>query len=50
MKLLELLKNLSRLEGIFFAKPKDPVMKEQQTDAIYSIPCNDCDNKYIRQT
>ena len=30
--------------------PKDPVMKEQRTDAIYSIPCNDCDNKYIGQT
>ena len=26
---------------------KDPVTKEQQTDAIYSIPCNDCDNEYI---
>ena len=22
----------------------------QQTDIIYSIPCNDCDNIYIRQT
>ena len=31
-----------------FAKPKDPVTKEQGTDAIYSIPCND--NEYIRQT
>ena len=20
-------------------------MKEQRTDAFYSIPCNDCDNK-----
>ena len=26
---------------------KDPVTKEQQTDAIYSIPCNDRDNEYI---
>ena len=25
-------------------------MKEQQTDAIYSIPCNDCVNKFIGQT
>ena len=25
-------------------------MKEQRTDAIYSIPCNDYDNKYIGQT
>ena len=33
-----------------FAKPKDPVMKEQWTDTIYSIPCNDCDNEYIVQT
>ena len=33
-----------------FAKSKDPVTKEQQTDAIYSIPCNDCDNMYIGQT
>ena len=33
-----------------FAKPKDPVTKEQGTDAIYSIPCNDCDNEYIGQT
>ena len=29
--------------GHIFAKPKDPVTKEQRTDAIYSIPCNDCD-------
>ena len=36
--------------GHIFAKPKDPVTKEQRTDAIYSIPCNDCDNEYIRQT
>ena len=31
-------------------QPKDPVTKEQRTDAIYSIPCNDCDNEYIGQT
>ena len=36
--------------GHIFAKPKDPVTKEQRTDAIYSIPCNDCDNEYIGQT
>ena len=29
---------------------KDPVTKQQRTDAIFSIPCNDCDNKYIGQT
>ena len=33
-----------------FAKPKDPVTKEQRTDAIYSIPCNNYDNEYIGQT
>ena len=32
------------------AKLKDPVSKEQRTDAIYSIPCNDCDNESIGQT
>ena len=36
--------------GHIFAKPKDPVTKEQRTDAIYSIPCNDCDNEHIGQT
>ena len=36
--------------GHIFAKPKDPVRKEQRADAIYSIPCNDCDNEYIGQT
>ena len=35
---------------LIFAKPKDSVTKEQQTDVIYSIPCKDCDNEYIRQT
>ena len=36
--------------GHIFAKPKDPVRKDQRTDAIYCIPCNDCDNEYIGQT
>ena len=36
--------------GHIFAKPKDPVTKEQRTDAIYSIPCNDCDHEYIGLT
>ena len=35
--------------GHIFAKPKDPVTKEQQTDTSYPIPCNDCDNQYIGQ-
>ena len=25
-------------------------MKEQRTNAIYSIPCNDCDDEYIGHT
>ena len=33
-----------------FSKPKDPVSKEQKSDAIYSIPCNDCNQEYIGQT
>ena len=36
--------------GHIFATVKDPVTKEQQTDAIYSIPSNDCDHEYIGQT
>ena len=31
-----------RTLGHIFAKPKDPVTKEKRTNAIYSIPCNDC--------
>ena len=33
-----------------FSKPKDPVPKEQKSDAIYSIPANDCNQEYIGQT
>ena len=36
--------------GHIFAKPKDPVTKEQRTNAIYCIPCNDCEHEYIGQT
>ena len=36
--------------GHIFAKLKEPITKEQRTDAIYSIPSSDCDNEYIRQT
>ena len=32
------------------SKPKDTVTNEEQTDAIYSPPCNNCDNEYIGQT
>ena len=43
-------KNPFQTLGYIFAKPKDPVVKEQGMDAIYSIPCNNCHNEYIRQT
>ena len=43
-------KNPFQTLGYIFAKPKDPVVKEQGMDTIYSIPCNDCHNEYIRQT
>ena len=34
--------------GAYFAKPKDPVTKEQRTGAIYSIPCDDFDKvRYV---
>ena len=42
-------KTFSDLRHIF-AKPKDPVSKEQRTNATHSIPCNDCDHEYIGQT
>ena len=32
-----------------FSKPKDPVRKEQKSDAIYSFPCNDYNQEYIGQ-
>ena len=42
-------KPFQTLEHIF-AKPKDPVTKEQRTDAIYSIACNDADHEFVEQT
>ena len=33
--------------GHIFTKPKDPVTKEQRTDAIYSIPCNRTDETSV---
>ena len=36
--------------GNIFGKPKDRIAKEQTKDAIYSIPWNDCNQKYIGQT
>ena len=47
---LKLLKKPFQTLWHIFAKLKDPVTKEQRTDAIYVIPCNDCDNKHIGQT
>ena len=36
--------------GHIFAKPKGSYHERKRTDAIYSIPCNECDNEYIGQT
>ena len=36
--------------GHIYAKLKELITKEQRSDPIYSIPSNDCDNEYIRQT
>lgn len=36
--------------GHIFAKPRDPITEEHRTDAIYSIACNECEYKYIKQT
>ena len=33
-----------------FEKPMDLVPKEQKSDALYSIPSNDCNQEYIGQT
>ena len=33
-----------------FGKHKDPVPKEQESDAIYYILCNDCNQEHIEQT
>ena len=35
--------------GHIFGKPKDPV-ETNQTHAIYSIPCGDCDKEYLGQS
>ena len=42
-------KPFQTLEHIF-AKPKDPVTKEQRTDAIYSIACNNSDHEFVEPT
>ena len=47
---LTLLKKPFQSLGHTFGKPKDPVTKEQRTDAIYAIPHNNFDDKYTRQT
>ena len=33
-----------------FAKPKDRVPTDQETHAVYSIPCGDCEEVYLGQT
>ena len=33
-----------------FAKPKDRVPTDQETHAVYSIPCGDCEKVYLGQT
>ena len=50
VSVLHILQKPFQTLGHIFAKPKDPVTKEQRTDAIYSIPRNDCNNEYIGQT
>lgn len=32
------------------SRPKDPVEKKHQTGVVYSIPCLDCDVKYVGET
>ncbi|XP_062533254.1 uncharacterized protein LOC134202222 [Armigeres subalbatus] len=39
-----------RTVGGLFTNVKDPIPEEQQTDVIYSIPCNDCPACYIGMT
>lgn len=36
--------------GHIFSKPKDPVTIKQRTNAVYSIPCSDCEKAYLGQT
>lgn len=33
-----------------FALRKDRIVKEHKKEAIYPIPCNECDQEYIGQT
>lgn len=36
--------------GDLFSKVKDPISAENQTDVVYSIPCNNCSACYIGMT
>ncbi len=36
--------------GHIFAKPKDPIPKNQKAHAVYSIPLNDCEKEYLGQS
>ena len=46
---LKLPENLFRYSnwGLIFLKLKDPVLREQRVDSVYSIPCKDCEHAYI---
>ena len=47
---LKLLKNPLQTLGRIFAKPKDPVTKNNKPTLFILFPCNDYDHDYIRQT
>ena len=36
--------------GHIFSKPKDPVTTKQRANAVYSIPCGNCEKTYLGQT
>ena len=41
---------LFRTLGHIFTKPKDRVPTDRETNAVYSIPCGDCEKVYLGQT
>ena len=47
---LKLLKNPPQTLGRIFAKPKDPVTKNNKPTLLILFPCNDYDHDYIGQT
>ena len=38
------------LLGSFKMRPKDMIQACKQTGLVYSIPCKDCETKYIGET